>query len=382
MKPRILPFLALAAACCTRSIPLPAAVPLTPYPAEREALILRSAATVGAPLVLIPRVPAGATPATPAMNGRRTAAGPAAPHWRKEAKSLVAVVNGHELFGFNFGVIQPPRPGIDPKIARSGYIDPIRTRAGAVVSESFPRLVANHEHQYALWSAWTATAFEGRTVNFWDPKGGTSQVRCEGISNSWEGPAAAGFTAVNVFYDRTVSPEKPALRETWSVVAYGMPDELDYNLFDISLNQVCASSSPVTVKKNAYGGFAMRGPDAFFGAATRFMVATGETDRLKSNHTGQRWVYMGSVVNGKPAGLAILSHPTNFRAPEKVRIHNEMPYFVFSPAIDGDWRITPTEPFNAHYRIVVLDGEPDRARLDRLWNAFASTAPVAVSAGR
>ena len=112
------------------------------------------------------------------------------------------------------------------------------------------------------------------------------------------------------------------------------------------------------------------------------MVATGETDRLKSNHTGQRWVYMGSVVNGKPAGLAILSHPTNFRAPEKVRIHNEMPYFVFSPAIDGDWRITPTEPFNAHYRIVVLDGEPDRARLDRLWNAFASTAPVAVSAGR
>ncbi len=384
MRSRALYFAASVAvaapmACSAASVPS--------YAGDREALIFRTStkanasdpAAVAASFVLIPSVAAGATPTGRAPVGKSDAAGP---HWRKEKDAIIAVVDGHEVFAFNFGVIEPPRAGIDPKLARSGYIDPIRTRAGAVVSQAFPKVVADHEHQYALWSAWTATEFEGRILNFWAPKAGTTQIRCEGISDSWEGPVAAGFRAVNVFYDVTVSPRKPALRETWNVIAYRTPEKFDYNLFDISLDQVCASNSPVTVKKNAYGGFAMRYPDTFYGDVARFMVSSGETNRAKANHTEQRWIYLGAPVNGKLAGLAILSHPTNFRAPEKVRLHEQMPYFVFAPAISGDFQITPQAPFKAHYRVVVFDGEPDRARLDRLWNAFASTEPVAASLKR
>ncbi|MEY4940934.1 MAG: hypothetical protein RIQ93_2669 [Verrucomicrobiota bacterium] len=354
------------------------AAQVAPYTGEREALIMRTPSPTGeAGWVLIPRVPAGATPAIAPRKSRAPTA-----QLRKDKDALVAVVNGHDLLAFNFGVIQPPRPGIDPKLARSGYIDGIRTRSGAVVSEAFPRVAADHEHQYALWSAWTATEFEGRKMNFWAPKAGDSQIRCEGVSNSWEAPMAAGFTAVNVFYDLVASPRKAALRETWNVVAYAMPEELKYDLFDVSLQQDCATASPVTVKKNAYGGFAMRYPDTFFGPAGRFMVSTGESNRAKANHTEQRWVYLGALVNGQPAGLAILSHPGNFRAPEKLRLHETMPYFVFAPAISGDFEITPTQPFKAHYRVVVFDGDPDRARLDRLWNAFASVSPVAAVGGQ
>lgn len=368
-----------------------------PHPTDREALIWKVPASARGPaaandpatslaaqalpggsrVVMIPRVAAGATPTVSSTGARQgPVASVAGVLWRKDKSSLVAVVDGHELFAFNFGTIQPPRADIDRIYARSGYIDGIRTRAGAVVSEAFPRLPEKHEHQYAMWSAWFTAEFEGRTMNFWDVRAGTTQIRCEGISDVWAGPVAAGFTAVNVFHDRTVSPEKPALRETWRVAAYRMPAELDYNLFDVSLHQACASASPVTVKKNSYGGFAMHCPDSLYGDGTRFMVSNGETDRAKANQAALRWIYMGGLFNGRQAGLAVLAHPTNFRAPEPVRLHPQTAYFVFSPASTGEFKITPAQPYQAHYRVVVFDGPPERERLERLWQAFASVPPV------
>jgi len=373
----------------------------SPHPEEREAVIMQLPADRSAPgaatwndggrgrpiqsladgsrLVIVPRIPAGVPLAlrssdTPAARG---SAG-TGPRFRRDRDTLVAQVRGHDLFGFNFGTIQPPRPDIDPIYARSGYIDPIRTRAGAVISEAFGRLPPQHEHQYGMWSAWFACTFEGREINFWAVRAGTTQVRCEGVSDVWEGPVAAGFTAVNVFYDRTVTPEKAALRETWKVAAYNVPEDSKYDLFDVALSQVCASASPVLVKRNSYGGFAMHLPDSLYGDGTRFMVSTGETDRAKANQNALRWIYMGGLFDGRQAGLAVLAHPTNFRAPEPVRLHPQTAYFSFSPASPGDFEIAPGRPYHARYRIVVFDGPPDRERLERLWHAFASVPPLAL----
>lgn len=389
----------IVALALTSSLPAIAAGGAGSHPADREALVWKIPASSGggqtwtdagkshpaqalpdgSRLVLLPRVAAGVTPTVVWSRERSgTTAAAGGPRWRKDPSSLVAVVNGHELFAFHFGTIQPPRPDVDRIYARSGFIDGIRTRAGAVVSEAFPRLPEKHEHQYAMWSAWTATEFENRTMNFWDVRGGTTQIRCEGIAAVWDGPVAAGFTAVNVFYDRTVSPEKPALRETWKVAAYHLPAEFDYNLFDVSLHQACVSASPVTIKKNSYGGFAMHCPDSLYGAGTLFMVSNGETDRAKANQAALRWIYMGGMFNGRQAGLAILAHPTNFRAPEPVRLHPQTAYFCFSPASTGEFKITPGQPYAAHYRVVVLDGAPGRDRLERLWQAFASVPPIAL----
>jgi hypothetical protein len=106
------------------------------------------------------------------------------------------------------------------------------------------------------------------------------------------------------------------------------------------------------------------------------MVSNGETDRAKANQAALRWIYMGGLFNGRQAGLAVLAHPTNFRAPEPVRLHPQTAYFVFSPASTGEFKITPAQPYQAHYRVVVFDGPPERERLERLWQAFASVPPV------
>ena len=96
-----------------------------------------------------------------------------------------------------------------------------------------------------------------------------------------------------------------------------------------------------------------------------------------------RWCYIGGKIPGEDGksttgGLAILSHPSNFRSPQPVRIHPDMPYFTFSPQELGEFKIEPGTPYVSRYRIVTTDGAADKELLDRLWNDFATPAETTV----
>ncbi len=60
--------------------------------------------------------------------------------------------------------------------------------------------------------------------------------------------------------------------------------------------------------------------------------------RIDGNHARCSWVRLTGKV--EPRGLLVLSHRDNFRSPQAVRIHPKMPYFVFSPCVDGEFRIS------------------------------------------
>ena len=49
-----------------------------------------------------------------------------------------------------------------------------------------------------------------------------------------------------------------------------------------------------------------------------------------------------------------------------VRLHPDKPYFVYSPPVLGEFAITPDQPYRARYRLMIHDGLPDAALLDRL----------------
>jgi hypothetical protein len=112
---------------------------------------------------------------------------------------------------------------------------------------------------------------------------------------------------------------------------------------------------------------------------TRFLTSEGKT-RENGNETRAKWCYVGGDVDGKPAGIAILCHPDNFRFPQPVRIHPDEPFFCFAPSQLGDWKIEPGKPYGAKYRFVVTDGEPDAKEIERLWRDYAE--PVKVTVGK
>src|SRR5207244_12793768 len=133
-----------------------------------------------------------------------------------------------------------------------------------------------------------------------------------------------------------------------------------------------------------------RGNWAWNGTNNTFCrTSEGETDRVKGNTTRARWCHMSGLVDGKQAGIAVLCHPDNFRAPQPTRLHPGEPFFCYAPSqIPADpsnpenkisFQIKPGETYISRYRFIVQDGPPDRVELDRLWNDYAHPPQVKVS---
>jgi hypothetical protein len=122
--------------------------------------------------------------------------------------------------------------------------------------------------------------------------------------------------------------------------------------------------------KHHYGGMALRGARSW-DAGHAHILTSGGKDRIAGNHTHPRWCDLFGPVGDRTAGIAFLTHPANFRAPEPLRIHPTMPYMVYSPSHLGDWEITPGTPHVSRYRFVVHDGSLPEATTNRLWLNFA-----------
>lgn len=270
-----------------------------------------------------------------------------------------------------------PNPKVDPKYLRSGHLHPIVSPAGQVISGSYP---ANHLHHHGIWAPWTKTKFQGRTPDFWNMGQSTGKVEFAGLDRTWSGPVHGGFLARQRHLDLSAPSPVVALDETWELTVYDVPGAVrPVRVFDLVLTQTCATDDPLILPTYHYGGLGFRGHDQWDGADRAFFLTSeGETDRVKGNTTRARWLHVGGEVDGHLAGLAILGHPGNFRAPEPLRLHPKEPFVCFAPSQLGEWRIEPGRPHVARYRFVVMDGPPDRALLEAYWQAYARPAEVAV----
>ena len=99
---------------------------------------------------------------------------------------------------------------------------------------------------------------------------------------------------------------------------------------------------------------------------------------MRAHGTRVRWCWVGGAVDGGTAGIVLMGHPDNLRAPQPVRVHPTEPFFCFAPQQLGEFRITPDQPYRARYRFVVVDGEPDRAALERWWTLYARPPQVRI----
>ena len=287
----------------------------------------------------------------------------------------------HPILGY---VKKPTAAAADNEsyYSRSGYIHPLSTPSGKVVTGDY---AADHPHQHALFFAWTNCTFEGRDINFWDQKSGKARIRFVSAEQKQEGDGFREFVVTHRHEDLSAPDGKPraVLDETWRVRVWRPVG--DYHLIDIVSTQTCASKSPLTINKYHYGGMAIRGTGDWFinekGAEQPgdFFTSEGKT-RADGNHSRPNWVDMhGPYPDGSHAGVAIFDHPDNFRFPQFVRLHPSKPYFVFTPQVEEGFEIKPGEPYVSRYRYIVHDGEPDPKLLDRLWNDYAHPPKVSVS---
>lgn len=257
-----------------------------------------------------------------------------------------------------------PSPDVDqPYFGRSGFIHPVRTPSGRIVTEGFP---ADHLHQHGLMFAWTSAVVGGHEVDFWNSR--KQQGLVEHVETITSGGDEIRVRLRHV--DTSTEGRNEILREQWRITRISHPS---VNVFDLLSSQTCVAPTPLEIKQFHYGAMCVRGPSAWLGDQVAMITDEGK-NRVAGNHSRPRWVTMQGVIDDARCGLVAMSHPENFRAPQPVRLHPTKPYFCFAPMVTGDFQIEPGEPYVSRYRFVAFDGELDAGELDSIWDDFTDSA--------
>jgi hypothetical protein len=296
----------------------------------------------------------------------------------KEANRLKITAAGQQVIGYQAQAGELPDAKIKPIFRRGGYIHPVYSPAGRVVSDDYP---ADHFHHHGIWFAWTKTEFEGRHPDFWNMGDGTGTVEFVALDETWSGPVHAGFKARNRYVDLSAPSPKTVLNEGWEVMVYRTSQgATPYFIFDLVSTQETASTSPLILPEYRYGGIGFRGAREWLPKDNCVFLTSEGKDRSNGNGTRARWVHVGGKIGGQMAGIAILDHPGNFRAPQPTRLNPDQPFFCYAPSVMGQWEIARGQAYISRYRFITYDGEPDVAELNRLWNDYANPPQVTLTA--
>lgn len=268
--------------------------------------------------------------------------------------------------------VVPPPEGADARFARSGFIHPLHAPAGGVVTSIH---ASDHIHHYGLWHAWVQTEHRGKAADYWNVKGGTATVRFAGTVRLIERAGeAAGFV---------VRQEHVTLAEDGSVREVVLDEELEVVLradprafvIDYTMRQRNATDAPLVLPAYRYGGgIAYRSPLAWDRGNSEYLSSDGAT-RENGHEARARWMAMWGPTAEGEATVAIMDHPGNHDAPQRMRVWPDgKVFFNFVPTQETGWSIAPGVTETLRYRVVVSDGRPSPTELNETWQHFAEAA--------
>ena len=311
--------------------------------------------------------------------GLRTDAATSAPavSAAKGEKSLGVSIGASPVLQYRHAPVPPP-VGTSPSYARSGFIHPLWSPGGAVLTTIHPK---DHVHHVGIWNPWTSTEFEGRHVDFWNLAAGQGTVRFVEYESVTSGPVFGGFRAVHEHVDlKAPGGEKVALREVWDVRVWNWQAEDGSFLIDFTITQQCATESPLLLNAYRYGGFGFRARADWTDG--NYLTSEGRT-RTDGHSTRARWCHAYGPTPQGGAGILFMSHPLNREHPEPMRLWPKGHiFFNFCPIQKRPWTLEPGKSYTLRYRLHVYDGQPSADEAQQLWQAFAQPPAVSSAAPR
>lgn len=293
---------------------------------------------------------------------------------RNDGETLTLTVRGRPAIRYQYAPIPPP-PGTSPLFGRGGFIHPIWSPAGEVLTRIQP---PDHLHHVGFWNPWTRTEFEGRKIDFWNLGDGQGTVRAKALIATTAGAVFGGFRALHEHVDlRAPGGPKVALEEEWQVRVWCPDPHRDAWLVDFVSSLGCATDSPLTIEKYRYQGLGFRATATWNDETATLFTSEGK-DKSSGNATRARWCDVRGPAKGGQAGILFMSHPANHDHPELLRIWptgtnegKENVFVNFNPAQDRDWTLEPGHAYILRYRMLVYDGVVDAARAEGYWRDFA-----------
>jgi len=284
------------------------------------------------------------------------------------------------VLSYRYEMTFPPE-GVNPLYKRSGFIHPLVSPGGEVLS----RIQApDHYHHYGIWGPWTLTHIDDREVDFWNLAKGQGTVRFEAFLSETEGPVYSGFKALQQHIDFGATGEdQVAMNEILDVRTWNAGENVWIVDYTTSLN----SPLPNGIMLDAYrygGGIGFRATEKWHKDNCTVLTSEGKT-RIDADGSNARWC----IVEGESAaaagrsGILFLSHPSNRMHPEPMRVwpldanggRGDM-YFEFVPIRHVDWKLETKKDYTLKYRMVIFDGKIDAKTAEMYWNSFASMPQI------
>jgi hypothetical protein len=303
----------------------------------------------------------------------------------KDSKNIQLISNGSEILSYRHALIEAPE-GIDPLFRRyGGYIHPLKSPSGKVLTCIQP---SDHYHHYGIWNPWTLAYFEGREVDFWNLAKGLGTVKYAGTISTWSGELYGGFKVRHEHIDFSAPGEdKTAINETWDVRAWNVSlKDQPVWIIDFVFTLNCATDSIVRLDAYRYGGgIGFRATSDWTNTNSSVLTSEGKT-RKDADGSYARWCMVtGQTGKDESSGIIFMSHPANRAHPEPMRVWPEDAnngrgdvFFEFCPIRHKPWILFPENEYVLKYRLVVFDGTISSETANVLWNNYAYPPRVTI----
>ncbi|MCG6189054.1 DUF6807 domain-containing protein [Maribellus maritimus] len=299
---------------------------------------------------------------------------------KKDHKDLHLFSGEKPILNYRFATTFPP-DSIDPIFRRSGFIHPLWSPGGEILSRIQP---PDHYHHYGIWGPWTKTSIDGRHVDFWNLGSGEGTVKFTSFLSQTEGNIYSGFQVLQQHIDFGAKGEdQVAMNEILDIRAWNLGEDIFMFDYTTSLNSPLGNG--ILLEAYRYGGgIGFRATEKWHKNNCTVLTSDNKT-RLDADGSYARWC----IVEGESdteegrSGLLFLSHPSNRMHPEPMRVwpldanggRGDM-YFEFVPIRHDDWKLEPKKEYTLKYRVVVFDGKMNAETAEMYWNSFAKIPKI------
>lgn len=266
--------------------------------------------------------------------------------------------------------------GVDTIYSKSGFIHPLRTASGQILTRIQP---VDHYHHYGIWGPWTKTNIQHREVDFWNLGDAKGRVEFDRVLEKREDELGAEILVRQNHWDLTSPPSTSlAMLENLKIRVEPLPS----GRFQVDYITEFTNQLDVSILFEAYrygGGIAFRAREDWGSENSMILTSEGK-NREDSDEAKARWVLVSGNTNSSQgsSGLLILSHPENFDHPEPLRVWPEDSYegignvfLNFTPTRFNSLEILPGKTYGLQYRLIVFDGKLTISEAEEYWKSFS-----------
>ena len=296
----------------------------------------------------------------------------------KKDGGLKLMFENNPILNYQFEVVHPPE-GVDDKFRKSGFLHPVYSPKGEVLT----RIQApDHYHHYGIWGPWTKTNIDGRAVDFWNLGYGQGTVLFKDFLEETQGDVYSSFTALQEHIDFGAEEQnKVAINEELEVKVWNIGANQKSWLVDYTTEIKSPLDSGILFDAFRYGGgIGFRATEKWHKDNTSVLTSENK-DRLTADGSSAKWAIIEGESDTKEgrSGILFMGFPDNKEFPEPMRVwpidanngRGDM-FFEFCPIRHVKWEIKSKKEYSLNYRMLIFDGEMTAEQAEIHWQGFAN----------